>query len=515
MNFENLKLILKKHKIAVIFAFIVGFLMIAPQLIFISNTPNYNGLYMMKADAEVHYLARMKEFVDAGSNKNPYFYEYKDVISPFNTISEPILALPASVLPITVPKLNLLYKFLLPAIIFILVYILFLQILSSKKWSIVGGLGILLGNNLMNLPDIIHFVKLEPIYSQFALYSRPVNPEFSSIIFFTYLIVLFIALKKRDWWPFIFLGLIFGFSFYVYLYSFTFIMALNFVFALLFIIKKNYNLLKKILVSSAIGLVIGAYEIYNIILITNHPFYEGLAIINNIKSSHLPIFSIAGLIITALFIFFIIRKKCKNKYFLTGLLVASWLVINQQILTGVLLQSGHYHWYFNTPIYIIILFWLAYNISPYFSNRKINTVLVLLSMVFILNTLFIQYSSYEKSKSEVASDQEIMPAIDWLKLNTPAESVVLANQKNSNLIPIFTDNYVAWSDYGAYYLIPKERRAYNYDAIIKNPLEFKSKYKLDYIFWDKKEDLSWNPDKLRLETLYSDKRINIYDFKSR
>ena len=514
MIISTLKLYLREHSLAVFAALFVGFIMVLPQIVFIFKTPNYEGLYMMKTDAEVHYLARMKEFVDTGSNGNPYLYEYKDIISPFNTISESILALPSVIFPISVPDLNLLYKFFLPVIIFILVYTLLFQLLGDKKWSMVGGLAILLGNSLINIPDLLHVIRLDTIYSQFAIFSRPVNPEFSSIIFFAYLNILFLALKKRDWKYFAFLGIIFGFSFYVYLYSFTFIAALNFVFILMFLFKKDYNISKKFLLASALGLLLGAYEIYNIFLITSHPFYKELARISEIGSSHLPIFSMAGFIATVLFIVFIKYKKGERGDFTLGLLFASWIVINQQIITGIVLQSGHYHWHFNTPIYIIILFWLAYNIFLKFDNKKVNIFLILLSIIFIFNAVFIQYSAYKNWNSEVSADQEIMPAIYWLESNTTTGSIILANSKNSDLVPIFTEDYVASSNYGNYYLVPEERRTYNSEVIIKDLLGFKKNYRLDYVFWDKEKDPNWGLNEMEyLKLLYSDNRINIYDFK--
>jgi len=509
---ERLRAIFGAHKWAIAFALFVGFLMVLPQLIFIAHTPNYKGLYMMETDAEVHYLARMNESIGTGSIGNPYNFEDRDTVSPFNTLSESVLALPARVLPLTVSELNMWYKFLLPAVIFLLIYTLFFQLVHDKKWSLVVGLAVLLGSAMVNLPDIIHLLKLERVYSQFALYSRPVNPELSSIVFFAFLNMFLLALKKRNWSLFITLGALFGLSFYFYLYTFTFIATTLVVFALIFLVKKEYDLCKKILVAFMLGLALGSYELYNIFLVINHPLYKSLSAISDIKNSHLPIFSLAGFIVTALFAIFLWYQRNQHQDFLAGLLITSWLVINQQILTGIVLQSGHYHWYYNTPIYLIILFWLAYQLSSRFDCKKVTLFLLLISAVFIFDTVFIQYSSYTKWNREVASNQEVMLSLAWLKENTPKESVVLANMQNANLVPIFIHDYVAWSNYGDYYLVPQERRENTPTVIMKDPLEFKKKYRLDYIFWDKKADPTWSPNLSYLNLIYSDQRVNIYAF---
>ena len=185
MLFQNLKTYFREHGAAFFCSVFVGIIMIAPQIIFIINADSgYNGLPILKTDAEVQYVSRMKEFLDNRGNGSPYSYEDRNTISTFNTISEAILASPALIFPINVVQLNLFYKFFFPALIFLLAYHFLLKVLKDKRWAIVGALAILLGQNLTSISDIFNLIKLNPVYYNFLSYSRPIHPEFSSVFFF-------------------------------------------------------------------------------------------------------------------------------------------------------------------------------------------------------------------------------------------------------------------------------------------------------------------------------------------
>lgn len=518
---ENIKIGLREHRAAVVFSVVVGCIMIAPQVFFISSTPNYKGIYMMDTDAEVHYLARMNNFLVRQSTGNPYLYEYKDTISPFGTYAEATLSLPAFLFPVSIPDLSLLYKFLLPGVIFFLAYLLTFRLIPDKRWAIASGLFILLGHNLINVPDILHLFKFDTAYyTQFSLFSRPVSPEFSSIFLFMYLLVFLRFLRNPKWGSALTLGIIFGLSFYVYFYSFTFFMALNAVFLVLLAARKRREVFMKLLSASVVGCVIGSYEILSLIQVSHSPLYKEMAEMSKLQSSHSPLFSTAGIIVTILFLLLMFvykRKWTEDEYFIVGLLGTALVVINQQVITGIVLQSGHYHWYFNTPIYIISLLWtLSYfSIQKDVKQKFVTACIVLISLVSIYVSVFIQYSSYTYWRNETTNDQRIYSAIDWIQTNTKPESVMFSNMKISNLIPIYTRDFVAYSDYGMLYLVPHERRALDTDTIVKNGLDsFREKYKLDYVVWDKTENPGWHMDTLPyLTELFTEDGIHIYGFK--
>jgi len=244
--FARFSLLIRGHFLAVLFSVLVGVLIVGPQLVFIANEgEHYQGLYMMTTDAEEFYLARMQEFYDEGRIGNPYLYEYKYYGPAFYSWgAEVLLAIPGKLTGISVPTLNLIYKFLLPAFEFLLVYALLFRLTGARAWSIAGACMVFTGlvwfeweylkHNIYYALQTGHISDLW--YRPYALYAgRPVHPQFSQIHFFLYLHVFLFIHEGRSSHGFrwlIVLGALLALSFYTYFYSFTFFLALNAVFAL-------------------------------------------------------------------------------------------------------------------------------------------------------------------------------------------------------------------------------------------------------------------------------------------
>lgn len=514
---ENIELVSHKHFVAVLFSVFVGLVVVCPQVLFIYNLgADYQGIQMAGADAELHYLARMQESVDGGGLGNPFIYEYKNnVPSTTYTISETVLAWPATVFGFSVPSLSLFYKFLLPVIIALLVYSLTYRLAGSRSWSVASMFAIVLGSTLVNFPDIVHLLRWEKVYTQFTLYSRPVNPEFSSILFFTYLHVFLTALRRKTWNWYILLGLLFGLSFYVYLYSYTFFFVLNLVLLSIYIVKKEKKVSLYIFSAGVLGMVVGSLSIINSFKLYVHPYFQDMASLSDIVSSHHPIISIAGVVVVIIFLVFALKHKdYPNLTFLGALLATSFIVINQQIITGILIQEGHYHWYFNTPIFILI----SVIAGCYFVGRKYRVVGVLLavivSVIAFSSAVLIQTSSYEYWSPKTADAQKYAAVLSWLKKETPKESVVLANQSLSELIPVYTSDNVVWEKHAAFYLLPKERREFTTDNIMAATDLGKalSQYRVDYLVWDSIKEPNLELDsKSFLKKLYDNGEFKIYD----
>lgn len=510
-------LLFRKHEVAILFSVLIGFIVVGPQILFIHELGNnYKGIYMTGADAELHYLARMQEVVDSGGLGNPFIYEYKNnVPSTAYTISETILAWPARIFSLSISDLSLFYKFLLPAIIALLAYGLTYRLIGSRLWSVVSMITIVLGSTLLNLPDILHLVRWEEVYTQFVIYSRPINPEFSSILFFIYLHTLLTVLKRRtsDW--FILLGLLLGLSFYTYLYSYTFFLALNFVLFCIYLVKKDMRQAFGFFYATVIGLAIGSLSIINTLKLYGHPYFQDMATLSDIIYSHHSIVSIAGIVVAIVFFIFALKhKNYPNIVFLGALLTTSFIVINQQIITGILIQEGHYHWYFNTPIFILILITASY----FFTKERYRVVgviiAVLVGVVSLTSSVLIQTSSYGYWVAKTQSNQKYAEVLAWIKTNTSKESVVLANKLLSELIPVYTSANVVWEDHASYYLLPQERRDFTPDNImaatdLKKAL---SKYRVDYLVWDIKSEHGWKLDEHTfLKLVYNNGEFRIYE----
>jgi hypothetical protein len=491
--------IFKEHIFAFLVSIFVGLVIVGPNLILMEKLGGeYRGIYF-QSEAESHYLAWMKEFSEGRGLSNPYLYEFKDnVPSTTFTFGEWFLALPAMFLPIPIPSLNLFYKFFLPFLSALLAYFLLFRLTKDKAWSLAGMLAILLGNVLLSFPDIRHIFHLEMIYGDMAIYARPMNPEFSSIVFFTYLHVFLSALEERRKRWFVFLALLFGLSFYVYFFSCTFLLALNASALGIFIFMKDWDAVKKISGVIGAGFVLALPVFFHYHTLSQHPYYELWKEKSEIVVSHAPIISTVGAAVALLFAFFIFQKKSigKREYFLGGLLLATFAAVNQQVLTGLLVQPGHYHWYYNTPIYFFLLFVIAKEFSSAWNKKIVAIFLFCAAAAASFAGIFIQYSSYTNQLPKIVSEQRYGTVFDWLNQNTEKDSVVLANEALSEFIPVYTDNNVVWAVYAQTRLVSPERQAFTTDFLVasKDFSRDVKLYRVDYVVWDKTNDPAWGMD---------------------
>lgn len=516
----------RKHLLAILFALITGFFVVAPQLIFIYNEgSNYKGLYMMQKEAEFFYLARMQDFYDEGRIGNPFLFEHKFYGPQFmQSGGETILAASGKLFDISVPTLNLIHKFLLPAITFLLLYALIFRLTASSAWSIAGGLFFLVGSTWLYANNLAHFFQGDAAFFDGFVYDRPVHPQFDGILTFLYFNLLLSAHRSGKLRWFIALGALLGLSFYTYFYSFTFFLALNFVFALLWFFLRQKTQMWSIVLTTIVGVLIGTPQLFAIYAAAHHPDYPLLAVFQPIEYGHLPQISKNGLLIALLFIIYVFRTKAhqvlgavrENIFFLGGLLVTTFVVVNQQVLTGMTLFPGHYHHTFNIPIFVIMLVFLSSSVIAQSKNKRNDPLFLVLpwiaSIIFIITGAIVQHFSYETLAPQTSKDQRYMPALSWLAEHTPKDSVVMANDALSDLIPVYTSNNDMWSRGAPFYLVPAERARFTPENLLQSTdfLEDIKQYRVNYIIWDRETDPHWAIDRFQLPQLFSSEGLVIY-----
>jgi hypothetical protein len=466
--------------------------MVSPQIIFMKVLNNdYHGIYMMQSDAEPHYLAKMQETYDGNKIGNAYYYEEKAIWPVvYYTISERVLAIPGIIFGISVPNINLIYKFIFPFICSIVSYILLLKLTGNKKWSIIGTCLIMFGSPLTSLVDIKHIISLDPVYTQFSLFSRPINPQFSFIFFAVYLYFLYSIIKENKRWISVMLGIIFGFCIYLYFYTFLFIVALNVVSIVFFIFYKDKRYVSiSLIFATIIGLCIGLREILELYSLYSSPL---LSLVSDLKisSSNRPVLGIFQAFSYLIFLIYLFSDKIHRKnpqtLFISTLLLTTFVVLNQQVITHYSIQYGHFHWYFNVPIYFIMIAYVFMNWSTDIymlkSKKIITTLFYIIVSLAILFTFFIQYSSFKNNYKHIQSIQGLGRIFIWLENNADHDCVVMADKEISELIPVFTHCDVLEADYGKSYLLSENRRDYgNIEAINDLNKYGQTKYKVDFL----------------------------------
>lgn len=531
-----MKSLAKEHFWAVILAVMAGVVILLPQIIFISRLgADYRGIYMLNADAELHYLASMRELYDGNPVGNAYYFEEKTGLpNVYFTSSESLLALPGVLLGLSAVEINLVYKFILPAMAFLLVYALLLRLTSSRLWANAGAALVVFGSTLFSLPDVLHLLNWDLVYTQFALFARPVHPELTFLAFAAYIYVLLHTLQEKD--PrlsrngFVLLSAIFGLSFYLYFYDWTYILAVNFSVFLLFIWQRKYRSFALNMVGvTAAGMLLGARVLYEVVAIKFHPLIYGIAG-EYLQSSHTPVVSIGGVVIIALFLIYLSKKFRSGDpitaydQFVSFMLIATLVSVNQQVLTGVSLQSGHYHWYFNVPVFALTIAYLGSQL-PYILKNFVRTerrfdraqslVAVILVLLSMLAAGFVQYSSYENNFAHAKEIQDYAHVFGWIDRNAARDAVVMANAELSDLIPVYTSANVLEDGYGKLYLLSRARREYgNDDALRDLGLGKKPPFRLDYVVWNRESEPSWQLDRMgSVAKVASFGRLEIYRVK--
>ena len=523
---------LRGHILAVVFAFVTGAVIVGPQIAFIVNEgEHYQGVYMLAISDEAHYLASMKQLYDDGKIGNPYLYEYKYYGPQFwSSGGETLLAAPGKWLGISVPTINLVYKFLLPALEFLLVYALVFRLSRSRSWSMAGALMVFMGLAYLDGENFRHLIYADEYFrTHFLFAGRPVQPQLSQLLFFLYLHGLLNIHEGKSYRWFFLLAIILAFSFYSYFFSFTFILALNAVFVVMWYLSGKRRSAWGLGLATLAAIVAGIPPLWEIYAAIHFPDYAQVAENGvGVGLQHRPILHRPWLFVTALFGIYVYATKAwrvvnlrrTHILFIFGLLATAIAVLNQQVLSGVVIQYYHYIWYFNQPVFAVVLAFLGAALFAALSARNprlqklFRFVPWVVALVFIATGILTQYSAYRHYAPIVHEDQRYGIAFQWLMENTPKDSVVMANQYLSELIPIYTENNVVWNSVHILtsYFVPPERVKFTPENLLAAPdfLAASRAYRLDYVLWDTKKDPDWKIDRLSLPLLYSGDGFDIY-----
>ena len=138
-----------------------------------------------------------------------------------------------------------------------------------------------------------------------------------------------------------------------------------------------------------------------------------------------------------------LRGRDANTPFIAAIIAAGWIAVNQQLITGRVVQYGHYFWYFISPLSIIIAAYLLWRILP---PRLARVLPILIIGLGFFNIAGQQYRAFQADLPAKLHEQVYAPVID--ALNTRPKGVVLSGagfESDTLLIPIYTDNDLYWS----------------------------------------------------------------------
>lgn len=571
--------ILFNHKWAVFLAVLIGLIMAFPQAYFrYENKDVYKGVEMQIGGAdELFYLGYIQEARDGHfSAANPYWAEGKELPYLQPPLGEIIASFPGLIFNLNLADTILLGRFVFPIIIFLLIYALIYHLTERKSISLAVSTTILLSTNLINPKMLWDLLIRQKVSYSFLPFSRVVVHQIQLIFFFGFLLVFWLFMVKKKWLYSFVGGIILGLSFYVYPYTWTFIYAFLGCLALILIWEKKWFEVKNIFLISGTALLIGIPYFWNLWQAMQHPLYSELSLRFGLVKTHAPQAGALVLILLAVFLLLFPRREKTRYYFCLALVLAPFIVLNQQIITGHVMIPAHYHWYFHKPLMVMIMIIIIFYWLEKITKKK-TLCYGLLGFILAINfyyALMAQAASYKYFEPLTIEEQRYGLIFNWLNKHAQKDETVFTNDILSNLIPVYTSlnsasalgaHYCLISDenqlwqrmflqyrlnglaaeeslekflddkvkisgsiYGEYYRkghgkhenIPDEKinsisRAYQESLSV--PLEnILRKYQVEYIIWDTAKEPNWQLDRyMFLEEVYQAEDIKVYQLNAK
>lgn len=276
------------------------------------------------------------------------------------------------------------------------------------------------------------------------LFSRAFSPYIPLMATFVYLNLLLRALNRDHYGWSIVSGVMFGLIFYIYFYAWSFLVVFNGVLAFLYLLRKEYTAVKKIVGLTLLGLFLGSYNLLQLFLFLPKEVERQLAYFLLVKYSRAPYFSLGSFVITiCLAAVALFKKADKNFTLFWAFIISGWVVMNQQVITGKQLQSDHYRQYFFIPFLIIIGWYLVWK---FVQSERIRSVLC---WGFVaLSLLVTAAGQFRSTLTRLPAKQEwqgYRPILDYLSKETNAGVVLAPDDMNVYLYTIYTPHDVFWA----------------------------------------------------------------------
>lgn len=547
----------RDHCIGILIAIIIGAIVAAPPIIW-HFSPEFRGVEMLKTNTEVHYVAQVQEVYDGDPLlRNPFFADLKDAPYLFPPLSPNIVAWFGKLFSLSAIHAVIVTRFLFVTLLSFCIYFLTTLMSGSRRAGFIAAPFVILGYALVDPKNIFALFGIGAGGGEntFIDYGRPINPAMSSLFFFAYMVCFWqylYAEKQRRLYGILSVVLL-GVSFYVYLFTWTFIYTFNAFLFLLYGWQKDKERMKKVFLVSGVAALFGIPYFLNVYRASFHPDYAVSSLRFGFVKTHE--WHLSRVLVGAAVVFAFVYRRLPRPLTLwyAAIFLAAFVVANEQVVTGQYLFNDHYHWYYTTPLLIIFGSIILGRIGDQCEVPRRwwarGATMFVIALLFYQG-IRVQYTSYQHVLPEVRSEQRYASVFSWLNTETPKESVVYASYPIMKAVPALTHNNVYFHGTGIYTLVPNERLLHTYLVSVylhgvptadsrayfeahqaeivsvvygytysfqrgvcatcvpsevideltktyatltdKNFLDFVKKYPINYLVWDKTVDPTWN-----------------------
>jgi len=392
---NKLRHFIHEHYIAIVLGCVLAFVSILPQ-VYLRIDHRDDGVYQgIELIPDSPWSPRIREMQDGNGFGSIYFHEGKDDPYLFQPLGAWSVAKIGNLFSLDINNTILLSRIILSFLSFLFLYI-FVFLTSREKYvALLSASVLLFAESMLSVYGIKQFLSgLSP--DDFLRIARPLNPGMIYILLFGALISLWFFYKKRDFTTSILSSVCIGLNFYNYFYTWTYLFAFGGLLTLFHFFHKEWKRGYEIMFVYIGALIVAVPYGFNLLGAMMHPAYTETGIRFGIVETHQPLF-VGYMVILALILFVwkFPREDRVRFNFGLALLLTPFITLNQQLITGKVLQATHYHWFFHKPVAIIFIAIIVFSLLKKSTGKTYYyagiTLVIALSIFF---GFFVQIDSY-------------------------------------------------------------------------------------------------------------------------
>jgi len=413
----------------------------------------YRGINISRyGDDEHYYMTRMNEALAGHALGQPFLREGKDEQNAIFSYVEPALALPLWALGLAENMNAAAYVNILNGVgvfaVVLLMYAFTLRLTNNRFISVGAALFAVLGYSIIETKSLF--------FSGTNIYGRSFFPFASSVPFFAFLIALYDSLVSERRYAWVVAGVLAGLLMYAYFYAWTFAYAMLLALGVIFLLLGDWRSLLTVCRAGILGVALGAYNLMELFRFQTSPESVTVSFFQAHTLGRAAVMSKIGLgTISLAAVHTYLRERDRTTYFVWALIAAGWIALNQQLVSGRIVQYGHYYWYFIVPLSVFIGSYFFARIFPQRLHAYFAAVLVALALFAGVGQ---QYRSFLAQYPAKLSEQRYAPVL--AVLNEDQDGVVLtaaSGETDVFLATIYTPHDLYWIPAASIYAYPEGR----------------------------------------------------------
>ncbi len=435
--------IVRDHWHALLLALVAALIVFAPNVM-LWLSPEYQGVEIMMLDAENHYFARVHQVYEGDIAIRDTFLPTEKVPYATPPLGEIIVAFFGKIVGLDAARAAIVSKPLSVGAIVLLLYALAFSLSRSKPSALLAAAVPVFGYSLISLSPqpFMDLFTGNSTAGPFIFFSRLVNTSISSLFLFGGLLLIYRTLFQKlnlSWRSMLLIGILIGASLYISPYTFSFLGALLFLVFVWFVWTREYTIARYAFLAGVIALLCTIPFILNTIALHALPGYTHLAqFLGLVERREFVLGLLLPLMMITTALFWPRRFLRSGGTFLLLTCAALVLVLNQQILTGIWLHPGHYHWYITKPLAGLLAgLFAGYLIERFVSERFVRGTVVVVLAVLVYNSFGFFAPWYLRAQESISKEQRYGPLVTYLA-TLPEQEVVWAEAEASDFIPIYT-----------------------------------------------------------------------------